>query len=395
MNREGAGKARRRTGGPGLLRGRPLRTLGVLLATPLLLLAASFAVPLRVWRTGELPAAELPVVAGGPVVALGSRLWVDTDAACGDGEGTDVDDCLALALLARSPERRVVGVSTVHGNASLAVTDRTTRELVAAAEWPAGAVPTVFRGQAAPLAAGGDPSAPAVDAMRRALEEGPLTVLALGPLTNVAAALEGRPDLQRNIRRVIAVMGRRPGHLFHPTEGKGHGILFGHGPVFTDFNLRQDPEAAARVLRMGFPRTLVPYEAARQVSVGSSFLEDMAAAGGVAGWTAARAGGWLRFWNDEVGLAGFYPFDLLAAAYAIEPARFGCARASAWVARDRLLFGWLYSPISLLVGAEEERPEEVRAAGDALYCSQVDPRLGPWLRERMASPPDGPPETAA
>lgn len=91
-------------------------------------------------------------------------------------------------------------------------------------------------------------STPASEALIVALETGPLTILALGPLTNIAQALTARPDLVANIARLIAVMGRRQGHLFHPAEGEGHGILFGHGPVFRDFNFDQDREAAARVL---------------------------------------------------------------------------------------------------------------------------------------------------
>lgn len=387
MNDERGRKAAgRRTGAPRPLRGSRLRAFGVILGIPLLLLAASFALPVRVWRTGELPAAQLPVVAGGPVVELADRVWVDTDAACGAAAATDVDDCLALALLAGSPERRIVGVSTVHGNAPLAVTDRTVRQLVAAVAWPGGAAPAVVRGAAGAL----EPAtqglqAPATAALRRALAEGPLTLLALGPLTNVAAALDGRPDLQRNVRRLVAVMGRRPGHLFHPAEGRGHGMLFGHGPVFSDLNLRQDPEAAARVLQMELPWTLVPYEAGRQVTLGAAELLRLSAAGGAAAWTAVRADGWLRFWRDEVGLDGFYPFDLLAAAYAVEPALFDCAAAAAWVARDRLLFGRLYSPISLLVGLEPERPREVRAEGEVVYCPGVDPRLAAWSMERLTS----------
>jgi hypothetical protein len=61
-------------------------------------------------------------------------------------------------------------------------------------------------------------------------------VVALGPLTNLAAVLDARPELRSRVARVVAVMGRRPGHVFHPAEGAGGGLLFGHGPVFRDFN---------------------------------------------------------------------------------------------------------------------------------------------------------------
>ena len=46
----------------------------------------------------------------------------------------------------------------------------------------------------------------------------------------------------RPVVRLVSVMGRRPGHIFHPSEGEGDGILFGHGPVFRDLNFDLDRE---------------------------------------------------------------------------------------------------------------------------------------------------------
>jgi inosine-uridine nucleoside N-ribohydrolase len=309
------------------------------------LLLASFAMPVREWRRGELPAPPLAVVEGGPAVAMPRRFWVDTDAACGHGERTDPDDCLALLLLARAPGVEIAGVSAVQGNAPLEVTSRTTRE---AATLLGLRKRSIFD-------------------LPGALAE-PLTILALGPLTNIAAVLEGRPDLQRNVARIVAVMGRRPGHLFHPSEGAGGGMLFGHGPVFSDFNFEQDRDAAARILAMGLPMTLVPYEAARHVALAARDVEALAATGGAARWVAERSRSWLRFWREEVGRDGFYPFDALAAAYALRPELFDCAIAGARVAEDEKLWGrW-----GLLVGPE-------RGHTRIVYCPRVNARLHEWL----------------
>jgi purine nucleosidase len=59
------------------------RGLAVLVAALVFLLMGTFALPIPVWRTGELPAPPLPLVEGGPAVSLSGRLWIDTDAACG------------------------------------------------------------------------------------------------------------------------------------------------------------------------------------------------------------------------------------------------------------------------------------------------------------------------
>ncbi len=83
-------------------------------------------------------------------------------------------------------------------------------------------------------------------------------MLALGPATNFAVALHGRRELQANLMRLVAVMGRRPGHILHPAEGSGHGMLFGHGPVFHDLNFVKGPASTARLLAMQLPVTLIP-----------------------------------------------------------------------------------------------------------------------------------------
>jgi inosine-uridine nucleoside N-ribohydrolase len=256
----------------------------------------------------------------------------------------------------------------VAGNAPLEVVERTTRELASrlSAELSRTLpVHTSHRGLTA------------------ALEQGPLTVVALGPLTNVAAALEERPDLRPRVARLIAVMGRRPGHLFHPSEGAGGGMLFGHGPVFRDFNFEMDPRAALRILELGVPLTLVPYDAARRVELTAADLDRLAASGPALSWIAERSRSWLAYWRRDIGRQGFCPFDLLAAAYVVAPQQFGCAEVQAWVGEDPTLFIPLWRPTALLVGRSDARAEKPQARGPALYCAQIAADVRPWLIARM------------
>ena len=306
-----------------------------------------------------LPAARAP--------SPPARVWIDTDAACGEGERADPDDCLALLALARSAVD-IVGISTVFGNAPLSATDRVARSL---AQQLGRAAIAVHAGAAAPLPEHGWPAPPpAVERLREALARERLTLVALGPLTNIAQALHGRPDLAANVQRVIAVMGRRPGHLFHPAEGAEGATLFGHGPVFRDFNFDQDPRAAAEVLAYELELVLVPYDAARHVEVRAADLDRLAARGGAAAWVAARSRAWLDFWRRDIGRAGFYPFDLLAAAYAIEPARLACARVQAGIGRDpQFLLPWRAT--ALLVTQRRAELSSVARLRPALYCPAV------------------------
>jgi inosine-uridine nucleoside N-ribohydrolase len=177
---------------------------------------------------------------------------------------------------------------------------------------------------------------------------------------------------------------RRP-YLFHPAEGEGEGgILVGHGPVFSDFNFEQDRNSATRVLAMGLPSTLVPYDAARRVLLTAADLARLTRHGGVAAWVAERAGDWLDHWNDDIGLPGFYPFDLLAGAYLLAPERFDCAEAEAWISRDLRLWGRLWGPWAVLVRPRDTRLAEPRVHAPVVYCERIDREVHEWLMTRLA-----------
>ena len=230
-------------------------------------------------------------------------------------------------------------------------------------------------------------------ALRQVLHRGTLDVVAQGPLSNVAALLAREPALARRITRVIAVMGRRPGHRFHPSEnrasGSGSAMLFGHGPIFRDLNAVLDPQAVSVVLASGIPLTLVPYSAARQVLLSGADLDRIALTGAAGRWATERSREWLGFWHSKAGLEGFYPFDLMAAAYVRDPAKFRCARVVAWVDDDALL-PWFGGGPALLVAQATGPPASSTGTAPApapvLYCDvvrvQVDDMflsLGPAL----------------
>lgn len=150
--------------------------LGVLVALALLLL--TFALPVPVWRTGELPATPLDLLPAESIPPAPGRIWIDTDAACGVAARTDPDDCCALLLLAGDARLDIVGVSTVFGNARLPLTDSVTRALVGRLAIDRARPIPVFRGASGP---DHHSPTPAVSALRSALQGGPLTVVALGP----------------------------------------------------------------------------------------------------------------------------------------------------------------------------------------------------------------------
>ncbi len=343
----------------------------VALGVPVVL---TLAAPVHPWRTGREMAPPLSLTLGGPVVLPTSRLWIDTDAACGVTPTTDPDDCFAIAWLVEH-DKRIVGISTGFGNASGEVVLQTTKTLVAKiVEDGQRAIP-VWHGWAGPIVDA--QSSVSRAALRAALADGPLTILALGPLTNVADALDGRPDLQHNVMRLVAVMGHQPGHLFHPSESSGRGMLMGHGPIFRDLNFDMDEAAARSILQMHLPLTLIPYDASIHAGITATNLEALARQGAALSWVAGTAKGWLEFWQRDIGQTGFYPFDWVAAAYAVEPRLFNCAETSVWIAREWAF--WIYPRESLLVG-----PSVHQSDATALYCPQTTTSLHDFLLSAKA-----------
>ncbi len=234
-----------------------------------------------------------------------SAVWIDTDPAVGVPK-RDVDDGLALALALQGPDLLVRGVSVVFGNAELDQGEPIARSLVAQAGRD-----DIRVSRGASSAADLGIATPATAALIAALEREELTVLALGPATNVASVLMLRPDLTPRIRAVIAVAGRRPGQRF--TTGthnrKGH----------RDFNFELDPEAFRVILAARVPLLLAPFEVSSQVWITEDDLARLEAGPPVVRSLLAPAREWLTLWRDVFAVSGFNPFDTLAIAVAARP----------------------------------------------------------------------------
>ena len=93
---------------------------------------------------------------------------------------------------------------------------------------------------------------------------GPLTIVAVGPLTNVAAALQREPDLATRLDR-IAIMGGAIG--------------LGNWTPAAEFNIYADPDAADIVLRSGVPITLTPLEVTHRALATDPVIDRIAALG--------------------------------------------------------------------------------------------------------------------
>lgn len=190
------------------------------------------------------------------------RIWIDTDTAS--------DDAVAILMALRWPGVQVEGISTVAGNVPLEMCSRNARTTVELC----GKVVPVFEGAVRPLlrepywafffhgpdGMGGmnypepktPPQAtPAVEAMIQAFRQSPgeITLITLGPLTNLALALALAPDLVEKIPLCIMMAGAA--------------CTVGNITPAAEYNVWVDPEAARMVYLSGLPLVQVGWELCR------------------------------------------------------------------------------------------------------------------------------------
>ena len=222
------------------------------------------------------------------------RVLLDTDLAMG-AAGSDIDDGFALALALADPEIEVDLVTTVGGNSDVDTSTRLTVDLLARVGRED--VP-VLRGAGMPLnprwrrtpslgeqaedasRGRGQPAAPAL-VERVMAEPGELTVVAIGPLTNVALALMLEPGVALAVREIV-VMG---------------GVYLKQTNVAAmpgEYNFWCDPDAAACVLASGAALRLVGLDVTEQVRLTRDHTAAMRASEGrFAPFAGECADGWI------------------------------------------------------------------------------------------------------
>lgn len=252
-----------------------------------------------------------------------------------------IDDALALLFAWGSPEIAVETVTTVAGNTRAEQgTTNVFRLLALRRPLPS---PEVAMGAIAPLARPlvtearyhgadglgdlsdwppvtverrpGGATSLLLDTMRRHRDR--LTLVALGPLTNLALALEADAAAVRGVGRVVAMGGAAD--------------VTGNVREDTEYNMFVDPEAAQHVLTAGLPLDLVPLDATRQAVLDRAALHAALARrpGPLADRIAAFTARAFRIDGHRM-----YLHDPLAVACAIDPGYVTWERACLSVGPD-------------------------------------------------------------
>jgi purine nucleosidase len=242
------------------------------------------------------------------------------------------DDAVAILLALASPELSVLGITAVAGNVPLKLTEKNACKICELAGKPetkvySGAIRPLVRelvtaeevhgktgldGPALPEPTMKLQDGHAVDFIVETLmteESGTVTLCPLGPLTNIALALNREPKIARRIKQIV-LMG---GGFF---EG-------GNTTPAAEFNIHVDPHAADVVFRSGIPIVMMPLDVTHKALTTSkrvAAFRNLGTQVGIA--TAQMLEFFERFDEHKYGTDGGPLHDPCVIAYLLNPKLF-------------------------------------------------------------------------
>ncbi len=251
-----------------------------------------------------------------------------------------IDDVVALALALRSPELHVVAITTTYGNATLELTTRNTRTLLGlASRTDVAVVPGADRplhralvtapethgetgvGYAAVEPA--EPMEPRPDALATVLaQSGPVVLVTLGPLTNLAHALARDPAMVKH--QVVKHVG-----MFGNLHERGNTNRW------ADFNAWCDPEATHAVLAADLPTAMVGLDVTRRMTMDATEVDALEQrADPLVQWLGQALRFYVEFHRSEERLDGCVVNDVLPIGELIHPGLLGFERVALAVDLD-------------------------------------------------------------
>nr|WP_297457090.1 nucleoside hydrolase [uncultured Halomonas sp.] len=261
-----------------------------------------------------------------------------------------VDDAQAIAIALAHPDIELLGMTTTYGNVEIATATHNALLLaeLAGQEIPVAqgaAMPLVKTKHPAPAHIHGDNGlgnfelsdvrvrgqALAQSAAQFIVEQvnarpGDITLVAVGPLGNLAAALQLDPSIVDKVKHVVIMGGS-------VKEG-------GNVTPVAEANVFNDPHAASRALTAGWPLTMVGLDATHRCVLSPADMDRIAAGQGRLGEVLAGSYHFYRkFYQSALGIDGCCPHDSCALAWLMRPELFTTARGHLSVATEGLAEG--------------------------------------------------------
>lgn len=291
-------------------------------------------------------------------------------------EDGGIDDLVAISLLLKSTTVHVRAIAICPGNSYLEPATRATElvverlggrniTIVQGRSEGINPFPVQWRKDAArvleiPALAGAPPKATnsvvpndAAHYLAKLLSGGQLyTILETGPLTNIADALKIDPSIKRHISRIYVMGGavRVRGNVEQPGYSGS-----------AEWNIFNQPQAAADVIGSGIPITLVPLDATNKVPMTRQFVDRLAAQPSVASQLAAQA---MRLAITSAGTVPYYFWDPLTAAALLDPSIITTERLKIRVVTNGASEGRTVedprgSPLEVAIDASREKVEKM------------------------------------
>ena len=237
-----------------------------------------------------------------------------------------IDDASAIITAVNSGALDILGITAVHGNVGLEYTKKNALKLVELmdAEIPvyAGASRPILRKPENAAGFHGEDGfgntfmeAPSIQVepehavdflIRAAHENDEISLLTLGPLTNVALAICKDRTVEERISGIVMMAGTSHAR--------------GNTSAVSEFNVFADPEAAAVVFNTEIPITMVPWETCLDTTFGPDIVAEVRGSSTRIGMAFSKAMEFtLRSLKNETGEELLVLCDLLAACAAIDP----------------------------------------------------------------------------
>lgn len=274
-----------------------------------------------------------------------------------------VDDALAIFLAVRSPAFELLGLTTVNGNVGI---DLTTENALKVLEQANASVP-VYRGMKQPLkkplysssdihGANGLGGVSLPDSKQKEQPQsgpdyliemgrkykGEITLITVGPMTNVAVAIQKDPEAMKGYKEIISM---------------GGGVGTGNITPVAEFNYWVDPEAVKIAMEFGLPFTMLGLNVTHQTILTPNDFHFMRIVGGEAGQFLSSIHQQYidAYWQNR-GYMGCVPHDSLAVAVAADPTLVETVHCHVDMSTDGLTRG---QSVADVVNAWEDQPKNV------------------------------------